>query len=362
MVSSYKDYEWKSLTRSGSTTLQTSLAESQTSEAQGQAFSRQLYLDAMAYLIQGLPSDLTDQELSHLQKALPESLKDSTPPKTAQPQLTKRNPSLLHRSLASTIIAICLLLRLALPYIKLFIAVAYNYDRAHHVRERLFAFGITAADLFGRKSMALASLAMTNEVVLGAVTYWVDGIRGGLNEGLGEGLKVIEAQNNPWEDIWRETSEKASHLSDGHKFFESSTSSKDSVSLALSAFQPLSNLHHCQWRKRLFKGKLRQPQWRRSSYTLEAPYHPTKRAPHHKGRYPEPVLALLGCEFPQALPSCLTLPLWVALRRFPPIDLGQVLAMRGYEGLREYIYLVSHLVNRSVFFYPQFWYPVVSTY
>lgn len=45
--------------------------------------------------------------------------------------------------------------------------------------------------------MALASTAMTNEVVLGAVTYWVDGIRGGLNEGLGKGLKVIEAQNEP---------------------------------------------------------------------------------------------------------------------------------------------------------------------
>ena len=43
--------------------------------------------------------------------------------------------------------------------------------------------------------MALASAAMTNEVVLRAVTYWVDGIRGGLNEGLGEGFKVIEAQN-----------------------------------------------------------------------------------------------------------------------------------------------------------------------
>ena len=195
MVSANTKTPKKCLTRSGSTTLQTSLAESQTSDAQGRAFSRQLYLDAMAYLIQGLPSDLTDQELLHLKNALPESLKKSTPPDTAQP--AKRNPSLLHRSLASTIIAICLLLRLALPYIKLLIAVAYKYDRAHQVRERLFAFSINTADSFGKRGMALASTAMTNELVLGAVTYWVDGIRGGLNEGLGEGLKVIEAQNEP---------------------------------------------------------------------------------------------------------------------------------------------------------------------
>ena len=151
----------------------------------------------MAYLIQGLPSDLTDQEMFHLRKALPGPLKDSPPPKTTQSHSTKRNPSLLHRSLASTIVAICLLLRLALPYIKLLIAVAYNSDRAHHVRERLFAFGITAAGSFWKKSMTSASTAMTNEAVLGTVTYWVDGIRGGLNEGLGEGLKVIEAQDKP---------------------------------------------------------------------------------------------------------------------------------------------------------------------
>lgn len=151
----------------------------------------------MAYLIQGLPSDLSDQETLHLKNALPDSLKDSTSPETTQTR--HRNPSLLHRSLASTIIAICLLLRLALPYIKLFIAAASSYDRTHHVRERVFAFSVTAADLFGRRSMALASTAMTNEVVWGAVKYWVDGIRGGVNEGLGEGLKVIEAQNEPLE-------------------------------------------------------------------------------------------------------------------------------------------------------------------
>ncbi len=167
--------------------------ESQTSDAQSQAFSRQLYLDAMTYLIQGLPSDLTEQEKSHVTNALPESLKDSTPPGTTYPRT--HNPSILHRGLASTIIAICLLLRLALPYIKLFIKTAYSYDRTYHVRERLLAFSVTATDSLGKRSMALASTALTNEFVFGAVTYWVNGIRGGLNEGLGEGLKVIEAQN-----------------------------------------------------------------------------------------------------------------------------------------------------------------------
>ena len=149
----------------------------------------------MAYLIQGLPSDLTDQEKLQLRKYFPEPLLQSTPPKTMQS--SGSNPSFLHRSLASTIIAMCILLRLALPYIKLFIAMAYGYDRTHHVRERVFALGVTVADTFGKMSIALASNAMTNEVVLGAVTYWVDGIRGGLNEGFDQGLKVIENPKGP---------------------------------------------------------------------------------------------------------------------------------------------------------------------
>ena len=146
----------------------------------------------MVYLTQGLPSDLTDQEILQLKNALPQSLKVSTPPDTAPPR--KINPSILHRSLASIIIAICLLLRLALPYIKLLLAVIYSYDRAHQFRKRLFAFSITAADSLGKRSIALASTAMTNEVVLGTVTYWVDGIRGGLNEGLDQGLRVIKKE------------------------------------------------------------------------------------------------------------------------------------------------------------------------
>lgn len=183
------------LTASGSHILETSLEESQVLDPQSQAFSRQLYLDAVAYLIQGLPSDLTDQEKFQLKKTLPASLREMTPPETARPK--KDSPSFLHRSLASTIIAICLLVRLALPHIKLLITAAYNYDRAHHVRARVFSFGASAADTLGKRSMALAGTAMTNEFITRAVTYWVDGIRGGLDEGLGEGLRVIETQDEP---------------------------------------------------------------------------------------------------------------------------------------------------------------------
>ena len=185
----------KILTDSGSDVLQKSLAESDASDAHSQTFSRQLYLESLTNLIHGLPPDLTDQETLLLRNALTESSKISEFNETTQPRT--RNPSLLHRSLASVIVAICLLLRLALPYIKIFLAALYSYDREYHIRERVFALSVTTADSVGRTSVALANTAMTNQVFLRAVTYWVDGIRGGLNEGLDQGLKAMENEDGP---------------------------------------------------------------------------------------------------------------------------------------------------------------------
>ena len=75
--------------------------------------------------------------------------------------------------------------------------MAYSYDRTHHVRERILGFGVTAVDKIGKISITLASNAMANESVLKMGMYWVDGIRGGLNEGLDHGLKVIDTLNDP---------------------------------------------------------------------------------------------------------------------------------------------------------------------
>ena len=187
----WKTSRYEILTDSGSDVLRKSLEESNASDADSQAFSRQLYLESVANLIQGLPSDLTDQETLLLRNALTKrpDINEATQSQTC-------NRSLLHRSLASVIIFICLLLRLAFPYIRLLLAAAYSYDREYHIRERLLAFSVTAADSLGRMSVALASTAMSNQTFLRAVTYWIDGIRGGWNEGFDQGLKAME--NGSW--------------------------------------------------------------------------------------------------------------------------------------------------------------------
>ena len=91
----------------------------------------------------------------------------------------------------------CLFLRIALPYIKHFLAAAHNYERTHHVTEKALTLSMNSADSLGKRSLEIAGTAMDNKFVMGAVQYCVEGICGGLAEGLGEGMRAIEAQKDP---------------------------------------------------------------------------------------------------------------------------------------------------------------------
>ncbi len=175
----------------GSHLLNTSLARSELRDPHSQGFSRRLYVNSITYLLQGLPPDLSEQEIFYLQSALPKSLNRSHCSEAASCQ--RRAPSMLHRAIASFVVSFCLLIRLTLPYIKYLLALAYSYERKHHLTENPLAASQSAADSLGRKSKNVAETAMDNKMVVDTMTYCVEGICGGLNEGLGEGVKAIEA-------------------------------------------------------------------------------------------------------------------------------------------------------------------------
>ena len=149
----------------------------------------------MTYLLQGLPPDLTDQEVYHLQSALPKALNsvDCIEASTNE----QRVPSVLHRSVAKMVISLCLLVRLILPWIKHLLALAHSYERTHHMTGQALAASMTTVDSVGRRSMGIARTAMNNQLVMETVTYCIDGVCGGLNEGLGESIKAIEARDRP---------------------------------------------------------------------------------------------------------------------------------------------------------------------
>lgn len=156
------------------------------------------------YLLDALPSDLTPDETTMLQHRLPEQVKHavaiSSQPRIAhldgiaQSRAIPPPRSHLHRLLASSIVQIFLIIRFLLPYFRLFLRQVYEYERSHRITERIVTTTLDAADGLGRSSANISSaVCKLNEGRVGAVvgnlaSWWIEGVAGGIYEGVGEGM------------------------------------------------------------------------------------------------------------------------------------------------------------------------------
>lgn len=156
------------------------------------------------YLLDALPSDLTPDETTMLQHRLPEQVIDAVA-SSSHPQITHlEGPtqsraiqpprSYLHRLLASSIVQIFLVIRFLLPYFRIFLRQIYEYERSHRITERIVTTTLEAADGLGKSSVNIGSaVCKLNEGRVGAAvgnlaTWWIEGVAGGIYEGVGEGM------------------------------------------------------------------------------------------------------------------------------------------------------------------------------
>ena len=168
--------------------------------------TRQLYLHGMTYLLRGLPSDLTAEELLSLQAATTQSLVTSQAdpashalvPRSAQSQLQRdmqpQDASVLHRVTAMLVLQTFILVQFLLPYIKMFFSHAYRFEREHQITRRLVNGSISTVDDMGRKSVRLSqTICQMNDGKVGQAInemgiWWVRGVTGGVQQGFEEGL------------------------------------------------------------------------------------------------------------------------------------------------------------------------------
>ncbi|GKZ21136.1 hypothetical protein AbraIFM66951_008674 [Aspergillus brasiliensis] len=171
--------------------------------------ARILYVDALGYLLDGLPEDMNDQETTKIQNKLPTSVKESlaAPVMTELPaagphslpagenSLPER--SYLHRFLSSTIIYFFIMLQILMPYVKVLMRHLYQYERSHRVTERAVTKVLGAADNFGKRGIVIGAAVLNyNEGRVGAIifdlaSWWVTGIVGGICEGFAEGMIIM---------------------------------------------------------------------------------------------------------------------------------------------------------------------------
>ncbi|MCJ1249286.1 hypothetical protein MMC30_006509 [Trapelia coarctata] len=194
---------WK-YANQGMNLLGSAVTEAQYPDKDNQAFARQLYIHALGYLLQGLPPNLSEAEARTLQASIPASLHSDNTRRDGQVSsritASPPAPSLLHRLLASGIVQLFIFFSFIVPYIKVCLGAAYRYERTHRVSERVFAAGVDLMDQVGQRSFGIAGSVMqigngkVGALMAGTCAWWIEGISGGIHDGVGEGMALMGAQ------------------------------------------------------------------------------------------------------------------------------------------------------------------------
>ncbi len=194
--------------RSGLNLLSLSVDESSTMSQNPQfgnaSFARQTYVHALTYLLRALPTDLTTEEQLSVRSALPSGVVEPlhigiNPEYTAHPPSQPTEPSLLHRTLATTIIQLVLLLQFILPYLKYLVSAAYQYDREHKISEKILSHSIETVEGLGKTGLGITAAVYgigdgkVGDMISQAIVWFVEGVTGGIHEGLGEGMVIMGA-------------------------------------------------------------------------------------------------------------------------------------------------------------------------
>lgn len=166
--------------------------------------ARSLYISALMYLLDALPPDLTTEETRLLENRLPAPIKANLA-SYPQSQLGRlegvyqvkpstADRSYLHKLLASVIVQFFILIRIILPYARLFMCRIYEYERSHRITERVVSVTLEAADGLGQRSGDITSAVgkfhdgRIGTLIRSFASWWIEGIAGGIYEGVGEGI------------------------------------------------------------------------------------------------------------------------------------------------------------------------------
>ncbi|KAK6592308.1 hypothetical protein H4I95_11879 [Botrytis cinerea] len=152
--------------------LEESSAISQNTRFSNTSLARQLYVHGLTYLLRALPSDLSTEEKISLQSAMPAEMVESLQEESHTGENSQDSNT------------------------------AYQYDRTHKISEKVLSRGIVTVDTIGKSGLAVTgavygmSDGKVGQAITDAVAWAVEGVTGGLHEGVSEGLIMLGARNS----------------------------------------------------------------------------------------------------------------------------------------------------------------------
>ncbi|GKT85413.1 hypothetical protein Ct61P_03263 [Colletotrichum tofieldiae] len=154
-------------------------------------FERKAFLDGVEYILKALPSDLNEHELHRLRTSTPSNFIPRPPRRPGVLAVAGREPR------ATAVVNIFVLIHLALPYIILLLRLAARTEREYRISENLVGAGMGLANAIGSKGMRITG-ALCNvgdgrigQALTEAIAWTVEGLTGGLSDGVGEGLSIV---------------------------------------------------------------------------------------------------------------------------------------------------------------------------
>ncbi|KAF3350761.1 mRNA export protein mlo3 [Verticillium dahliae VDG2] len=182
-------------------------------------FERKAFLDGAEYILKALPADLSPLELDRLRTSTPRALvlgRQGCPQgcNTSMPSAQCHWPcghaaassssarprrSLLHRWVQAAVVQMFILAHLALPYVVLLARLAARAEREYNISHNLASAGWGLVHSIGAQGVkATGTLCgigdgRVGQAIAEAVAWTVEGVSGGLSEGVRQGMVIMGA-------------------------------------------------------------------------------------------------------------------------------------------------------------------------
>lgn len=161
---------------------------------------RSMHIDALKYMHAALPNHLTPAETDTIVGSLPRGVRDElryrdhTIPGNGS---TEKSKNVLRRAVSDSVCSLMAVLIFLLPFLMALFNRVLKYEREHRISEKVLGNGVATINAFGERGLDLKD-SRIGSAVLGTSIWVVDGIVGGVNDGLirstGPGRNVKTAQ------------------------------------------------------------------------------------------------------------------------------------------------------------------------
>ncbi|KAI2469385.1 hypothetical protein F4781DRAFT_394608 [Annulohypoxylon bovei var. microspora] len=178
------------------------LQQSAAHETTDLAFARKSYIDGVAYMLKALPDDIDDYELSVIRRALPNSFQQFQTDRQieAGPKWlpSNRAKTFLHSTVQGFVSGFVLFAYLLLSFLSAVIRTGAHYERQYNISQHIVSSSFVLATAVGKQSGALSekigaiSDGRFGKVLSDLIAWTVESVAGGVQDGIGQGLLLIE--------------------------------------------------------------------------------------------------------------------------------------------------------------------------